>query len=192
VEVLRWYDMSALAALCDRQLTGRQTSVMQYGLMLTVKYSMLHAANLTRFCRQSQTSCQVPSARVSLSAFIRLAVSALHLTSVRRGPQNSIFARCWSSHFCRPDACPDTKSTLDSIIALRVPPVLSASDLPSCGPDLLANRRFNSRFRGAPGLAGSHSCCVFHVFWKRWLRMSDVGFCEPDVFPVTQPTVSKH
>jgi len=59
VEVLRWFDISALTSLCERQLTGRRTSVLEYGLMLTVKYSMQHAANLTQFCRQSQTSCRV-------------------------------------------------------------------------------------------------------------------------------------
>ena len=66
VEVLRWYDMSALTSLCDRHLTGRQTSVMEYGMMLSVKYSMQHAVNLIEFCRQSQTSCQVVLAPLSV------------------------------------------------------------------------------------------------------------------------------
>lgn len=67
-EVFRWYNMAALTSLCERHLTGQKTSVMEYGMMLTVKYSMQHAANLTQFCRQSQVLCQVTLA--SLLGFL--------------------------------------------------------------------------------------------------------------------------
>jgi len=59
IEVLRWYDMSALVDLCARHLTGRKTSAMEYGMMLSVKFSMQHAANLVQFCQRSQAHCQV-------------------------------------------------------------------------------------------------------------------------------------
>jgi len=59
MEVLRWYNVSALMDLCDKHLTGRKTSVMEYGMMLSVKLSMQHATNLAQFCRRSQTYCQV-------------------------------------------------------------------------------------------------------------------------------------
>jgi len=59
VEVLRWHDMSALVELCDSQLSGTKTSVLEYGLMLSVKYSMQHAVNLAQFCQRSQMYCQV-------------------------------------------------------------------------------------------------------------------------------------
>jgi len=67
MEALRWYDISSLVSLCDKHLTGQKTSVMEYGMMLSVKLSMLHAANLAQFCRRSHSYCQVLSVFAELN-----------------------------------------------------------------------------------------------------------------------------
>jgi hypothetical protein len=48
-EVLRWYDVELVVDQCNMHLTGHMTSVLEYGLMLTAKYTMQHAASLGHF-----------------------------------------------------------------------------------------------------------------------------------------------
>jgi len=45
-------------------------------------------------------------------------------------------------------------------------------------------------FPGEPGSTVSSRVLILHLFWKR--ASGECGFYRPDVFPVSEPSVSKH